>query len=107
MDYADSLRQVLVRKITKAERDLDQLKLDYCRFVFGISHRSQVRVGSEVYLVRAVDVATMDRLEGGEFGKPAISGVLVEAGGRVNDAAQVELGTDWEAIPQSAGLRVR
>lgn len=37
MDYAASLRQVLIRKITRAERDLDQLKLDYCHFVYGIS----------------------------------------------------------------------
>lgn len=100
MDYADSLRQVLIRKITKAERDLDQLKLDYCRFVFGISHRSRVKINDEVFLVRLVDLSSMERLEGGEFGKPSLSGVPVGTRGAISDDDLVILGKDWEAIPE-------
>lgn len=100
MDYADSLRRVLIRKINKSERDLDQLKLDYCRFVFGISHRSRVRVGGRVFLVRSVDVGSMERLESGEFGRPALTGIPGEAKGPVTDANLVPLGKDWEALPE-------
>ena len=42
MDYGDSVQKVLLRKIQKAEQDLLQLKLDYCRFIFGLSHRTRV-----------------------------------------------------------------
>ena len=42
MDYANSVQTVLLRKIQKAEQDLVQLKLDYCRFIFGLTHRTRV-----------------------------------------------------------------
>lgn len=101
MDYADSLRQVLIRKITKAERDLDQLKLDYCRFVFAISHRSWVRVDDALFLVRSVDVDTMERLAEGDFSKPLIWGVPLKSDGIVSDDELVPLGKDWETVPES------
>lgn len=107
MDYADSLRQVLIRKITKAERDLAQLKLDYCRFVFGISHRSRVRVDGQMFLVRSVDVDSMPRLETGEFGKPSIFGIPVGTTSINAGADLVSLGIDWETVPESESLAGR
>jgi hypothetical protein len=107
MEYADSLRKVLIRKITKAERDLAQIKLDYCRFVFGLSHRARVRVDGQLFLVRAVDVDSMPRLENGEFGKPAISGVPLGMNGVVGDSALVALGKDWQTVPESESLASR
>lgn len=99
MQYADSLRKVLIRKITKAERDLAQLKLDYCRFVFGLSHRSQVKVKGKLYLVRTVDVDTMDRVEGGEFSKPAIAGVPV--GSKNAETELRQLGKNWVVVTET------
>lgn len=99
MDYTDSLRHVLIRKITRAERDLDQLKLDYCRFVFGISHRSRVKANETVFLVRRVDVDTMKRLEAGKFCKPLIWGVPLRSNGAISDFELVPLGKEWETIP--------
>lgn len=99
MDYADSLRQVLIRKITKTERDLTQLKLDYCRFVFGLSHRSRVKANGQVFQVRTVDVDSMQRLDTGEFGKPSISGIPVGASD-ATDAELTVLGMAWELVPE-------
>lgn len=73
MDYANSVQTVLLRKIQKAEQDLVQLKLDYCRFIFGLTHRTRVISGGKVYLVRSVDVESMERLEDGTFSRPSIS----------------------------------
>ena len=95
MEYADSLRNVLIRKINKAERDLVQLKLDYCRFVFGLTHRTRVRVGESWYQVRHVDVDAMRRLDSGEFEKPALTGVLVDATMKAANDTPVNLGTEW------------
>ena len=63
MDYGDSVHKVLLRKIQKAEQDLLQLKLDYCRFIFGLSHRARVTSNGNSYVVRSVDVETMERLD--------------------------------------------
>ncbi|MBW0146263.1 hypothetical protein [Marinobacter arenosus] len=93
MDYGDSVQKVLLRKIRKAEQDLLQLKLDYCRFVFGLTHRARVVSGGEVYLVRSVDVDSMKHTEEGGFSKPAISGVSVN---QTEAQDSIQLGTDWE-----------
>lgn len=79
MDYAESVHQVLLRKINKAEQDLMQLKLDYCRFIFNLTHRSLVRIDETVYKVQSVDLDSMTRDESGAFGKPDISGVPLDA----------------------------
>ena len=59
MDYGDSVQKVLLRKIQKAEQDLLQLKLDYCRFIFGLSHRTRVISNGISYVVRSVDVESL------------------------------------------------
>ena len=56
MDYGDSVHGLLLRKIQKAEQELLQLKMDYCRFIFGLSHRSRVLVDGRAFLVRSVDI---------------------------------------------------
>jgi hypothetical protein len=99
MDYGDSVQKVLLRKIQKAEQDLLQLKLDYCRFIFGLTHRSTVEYDGKSYAVRSVDVDSMERLEDGSFSRPAISGVPADA--PENSEAQ-DLGTDW-ALEEPAG----
>lgn len=92
MDYGDSVQKVLLRKIRKAEQDLMQLKLDYCRFVFGLSHRARVLADGEVYIVRSVDVDTMTHADDGGFTRPAITGSPAEG----KDEGQTrDLGTDW------------
>lgn len=96
MDYTESLRGVLVRKINKAERDLQQLKLDYCRFVFGISHRSKVTSNESVYLVKAVDLDSMVRNESGEWSKPQVSGVLLDSSLNPVGGDVIQIGTQWE-----------
>lgn len=78
MDYADSLREVLIRKINRAERDLSQLKMDYCRFVYGISHRSRVRSADITYQIKSVDLESMQRMSNGEWTRPAIFGVRLD-----------------------------
>lgn len=92
MHYADSLQDVLLRKIQKAEQEVLQLKLDYCRFVFGLTHRSRVVHEGTVYRVCAVDVATMERQEDGRFTRPEISGVPL---GADVGSAPIALGTGW------------
>lgn len=99
MDYANSVQKVLIRKIQKAEQDLVQLKLDYCRFIFGLTHRSRVISGGKTYLVRAVDVDSMQRQEDGSFSRPAISGIPAGSSGNVSP---VTLGTQWETEAPSA-----
>ena len=78
MDYGDSVQKVLLRKIRKAEQDLMQLKLDYCRFVFGLTHRARVVSGGETYIVRSVDVDSMANTDDGGFTRPAVAGVPVD-----------------------------
>ncbi len=99
MDYGDSVQKVLLRKIRKTEQDLLQLKLDYCRFIFGLTHRATVLVDGQPYLVRSVDVDSMVTLEDGGFGKPAVTGVPAEAG---NGAEPVNLGTEWTLAESTA-----
>lgn len=96
MDYAEGLKDVLVRKINKAEQSLYGLKLDYCRFVFGLSHRSQVIYDQVVYQVKSVDLESMTRLESGEWSRPSIAGVrLNERKKPINDEL-VNLGQNWD-----------
>lgn len=96
MQYADSVHQVLIRKINKAEQDLTQLKLDYCRFIFGLTHRSQVQEGDRTYQVRSVNVDTMSRQEDGSFQRPELMGVPLEAGDK--DTEVVALGREWTLL---------
>ncbi|MFO7993362.1 MAG: hypothetical protein R6U69_04320 [Marinobacter sp.] len=103
MDYGDSVQKVLLRKIQKAEQDLLQLKLDYCRFIFGLTHRSRIECDGKSYVVRSVDVDSMERLEDGSFSRPAIAGAPTDA---PDTAEPQDLGTDWtlaeSATPPSA-----
>ena len=92
MDYGNSVQQVLLRKIRKAEQDLTQLKLDYCRFVFGLSHRARVVSQGQVYRVRSVDVDSMAPTDNGDFTRPTITGALVDS---PNQAEPVALAADW------------
>jgi hypothetical protein len=95
MDYGDSVQKVLLRKIQKAEQDLVQLKLDYCRFIFGLTHRSRVTLDGTIYLVRSVDVDTMKRHEDGNFSKPELSGMPE---GSDNEADVKPLGGNWQLV---------
>ncbi|TGN41669.1 hypothetical protein [Marinobacter confluentis] len=95
MDYGDSVQKVLLRKIQKAEQDLVQLKLDYCRFIFGLNHRSKVTLEGATFTVRSVDVDSMKRQEDDTFSKPEISG-LPE--GSDDDSDIRPLGTDWVLV---------
>lgn len=92
MDYGDSVQGVLLRKIRKAEQDVLQLRLDYCRFVFGLSHRSRVLSGDQVYEVTGVAVDSMVYTDDGSLSRPGITGVPVDAGAGTEP---VDLGTDW------------
>lgn len=92
MDYGDSVQKVLLRKIQTAEQDLLQLKLDYCRFIFGISHRARVASNGISYVVRSVDVETMVRLEDGGFSRPELTGSPADT---PDTGAAVYLGVDW------------
>lgn len=93
MQYADDVQQVLLRKINKAEQDLLQLKLDYCRFIFGLTHRSQVQIDGQVYQVQSVDIDSMTRQEDGAFNRPALTGVPLNSG-----AEAVAIGEDWTLV---------
>ena len=95
MDYAEGLKNVLIQKINKTEKSLYSLKLDYCRFVFGLSHRSKVIYDQVVYQVRSVNLDSMIRSDSGEWSRPEISAVrLVD--NRPTDDEIVELGQNWE-----------
>lgn len=96
LDYADGLKDVLIRKISVAEKKLVSLKLDYCRFVFGLSHRSKVIYDQVVYQVRYVDLDSMSRDEAGEWSKPVISGVRYEPNQVCSSTETINLSTHWE-----------
>lgn len=92
MDYGESVQKVLLRKIGKAEQDLLQLKLDYCRFVFGLTHRARVTANGQTWLVRSVDVESMTYTDDGHFTKPVITGAPEGEG---TGGEPVTLGTGW------------
>jgi len=95
MDYADGLKNVLIQKINKTEKNLYSLKLDYCRFVYGLSHRSKVMYDQVVYQVRSVNLDTMNRGNQGEWSRPDISAVRLDASfSQTNEI--VSLGQNWE-----------
>jgi len=100
MDYADGLKKVLIQKINKTEKNLYSLKLDYCRFVYGLSHRSKVIYDQVVYQVRSVNLDTMIRSEQGEWSRPDISAVRVDSNNSLNadlgSKELVNLGQNWE-----------
>ena len=98
MNYGDSVQKVLLRKIQKAEQDLVQLKLDYCRFIFGLTHRSKVVSHGNIYLVRSVDVDSMQRQEDGSFSKPEISGIPEDEALGTEISA---IGHNWELLADS------
>ncbi|MGM0767617.1 MAG: hypothetical protein ACQEV6_06315 [Pseudomonadota bacterium] len=101
MDYGNSVQKVLLRKIRKTEQDLLQLKLDYCRFVFGLTHRARVQSNGKPFLVRSVDVDSMATLEDGSFSKPVIAGVPADS---PESTEVVSLGQEW-TLEQSASVR--
>jgi hypothetical protein len=100
MEYGDSVQKVLLRKIRKAEQDLMQLKLDYCRFVFGLTHRARVVSGGATYLVLSVDVESMVSTDDGAFIRPSVAGVPSE---KPDQTEPVPLGTDWVLEQQNKG----
>lgn len=102
MDYADSVHQVLLRKINKAEQDLLQLKLDYCRFIFGLTHRSRVSAKGQIWQVQSVDVDSMTREENGGFSRPSLKGV---PNGAAAGTAPVILGNEWVVVPEKTAQR--
>jgi len=96
MDYADGLKDVLIRKINKTEKNLYGLKLDYCRFVYGLSHRSKVIYDQVVYQVRSVDLDSMVRSQKGEWSRPLISGVRFDPERSSHEGESVDLGHNWD-----------
>jgi hypothetical protein len=96
MDYADGLKNVLIQKINKTEKNLFSLKMDYCRFVYGISHRSKVMYDQVLYQVRSVNLDSMMRSEQGEWSRPEISAIRVSDIGKHEQAESVNLGRNWE-----------
>ncbi len=100
VDYGEHLKTALIRKINKAERELYQLKLDYCRFVYGISHRSKVSLDDAAFQVKSVDLDSMERNEEGDWTKPNISGVRLDNQMQPLNAEIVALGQDWSVLSQ-------
>jgi hypothetical protein len=96
MEYADGLKNVLIQKINKTEKNLYSLKLDYCRFVYGISHRSKVMYDQVLYQVRSVDLDSMVRSDKGEWSRPEISAVRVADLGNAEQTELVNLGKNWD-----------
>ena len=96
MNYADGLKDVLIRKINNTEKSLYGLKLDYCRFVYGLSHRSKVIYDQVVYQVRAVDLDSMFRNSRGEWSRPLVSGVRFDPSRPSLEGELVDLGQNWE-----------
>lgn len=92
MEYGESVQKVLLRKIRKAEQDLMQLKLDYCRFVFGLTHRARVVSEGITYLVLSVDVESMASTEEGAYTRPSVAGVPAD---KPDQAEPIPLGTSW------------
>jgi len=95
MDYGESVQKILIRKIRKTEQDLIQLKLDYCRFVFGLTHRARVSAAGRTWLVRSVDIDSMQVTEDGGYTRPVISGVPAEGDG---NGATESLGNSWQIV---------
>ncbi len=96
MEYADGLKTVLIQKINKTEKNLYSLKLDYCRFVYGISHRSKVMYDQVLYQVRSVNLDSMIRSEKGEWSRPEISAIKVADIGKQDQVEAINLGRNWE-----------
>ena len=97
LDYANGVKDVLIRKINKAERELEQLKLDYCRFVYGLSHRTIVMANGRQFQVRNVDLKSMRRLDSGEWSRPVVSGVPVDENGRPAGTDLITL-AEWRVV---------
>jgi len=95
MDYTDGLKNVLIQKINKTEKNLYSLKLDYCRFVYGLSHRSKVMYDQVIYQVRSVNLDTMNRGNQGEWSRPDIFAVRLDASHTKTNEI-VSLGQNWE-----------
>jgi len=96
MDYADGLKDVLIQKINKTEKNLYGLKLDYCRFVYGLSHRSKVIYDQVIYQVRSVDLDSMVRSKKGEWSRPLVSGVRIDSDRSFLEGEVVNLGQNWD-----------
>jgi len=96
MNYSDGLKNVSIQKISKTEKSLYGLKLDYCRFVYGLSHRTKVIYDQVIYQVRSVDLDSMDRGEQGEWSRPDISAVRLDDNHNLLQGEAIELGQNWE-----------
>ena len=96
MNYSDGLKNVLIQKINKTEKSLYGLKLDYCRFVYGLSHRSKVIYDQVVYQVRSVDLDSMNRSDQGAWSRPGISAVRLDENHNSLQGESIELGQNWE-----------
>ncbi|WP_336366508.1 hypothetical protein [Marinobacter sp. C2H3] len=106
MDYGDSVQKVLLRKLKKAEQETIQLRLDYCRFVFGLSRRTRVVADGQVYEVCSVDIDSMAYNADGTLTRPAVSGLPLGEGATAT-AEPTFLGTDWQLAPAQAAAAVR
>lgn len=101
-EYASGLKDVLIRKINKTEQSLHDLKLDYCRFVYGLSHRSKVVYDQVVYQVSALDLDIMERTESGDWTKPGVKAIRHDPENVITSAAHsqadqiVDLGQHWD-----------
>lgn len=101
-DYASGLKDVLIRKINKTEQSLHDLKLDYCRFVYGLSHRSKVTYDQVVYQVRAVDLDSMERTDSGDWTRPNVKAVKFKpehammGPSAAHSDDVIDLGQHWE-----------
>ena len=99
-EYASGLKDVLIRKINKTERNLVSLKLDYCRFIYGLSNRSKVLYDGVVYQVVSLNLDIMDRSESGDWSKPGVMAIKYQQGRRLGDVSQdemIDLGQHWDS----------
>ena len=96
--YADGVKSLLLRKIRKTEQELVQLKMDYCRFIFGLSFGALVVSNGKLYVVDQVETETMQLLDTDEWSRPALQARPVDAlaVSKKQLSAPVQLPPDWE-----------
>ena len=96
--YADGVKSLLLRKIRKTEHELVQLKMDYCRFVFGLSFGALVVSNGKLYVVDQVETESMQLLDSGDWSRPMLHARPVDAVAvsKKQLSAPVQLEPDWE-----------
>lgn len=96
--YADGVKSLLLRKIRKAEHELVQLKMDYCRFIFGLSFGALVVSNGKLYVVDQVETESMQLLDSGDWSRPSLQARPVDAlaVSKKQLSAPVQLAPDWE-----------